>query len=132
MKIYSFIPTPSSSSSLFFFFFWHYSSWCTLARSKIVLHCSLSCYSRLRFPTPMFFRFSSADSSHLNSGFPKCRVPSGLSRVSFLQGSSSCILQRCPSHLILPILSLSVQVYLVHRIAHKAHYCISFFIYHYR
>jgi hypothetical protein len=30
-------------------------------------------------------------------------VPPGLRRVRFLQGSSSCILKRCPSHLNFPI-----------------------------
>jgi hypothetical protein len=31
-------------------------------------------------------------------------VPSGLCNVNCLQGSSCCILKRCPSHLNLPIL----------------------------
>jgi hypothetical protein len=52
----------------------------------------------LRFLKPIIFRSSSTDSSHLTLGFPTHRVPSGLRTVSFLQGSSSCILQRCPSH----------------------------------
>ena len=39
-------------------------------------------------------------------------MPSGLSRVSILQGSvsGSCILDRCPSHLSLPVL---IVLYLV-------------------
>ena len=78
----------------FFFFFWH---------SKIALLFSRSCYFRLQFLMPTFFRSSSTDSRHLSLCFPTRRVPSGLNRVSFLQGFSSCILKRCPSHLNLPI-----------------------------
>ena len=81
---------------LSFFFFWHYIS-------QIVLHSSRSRDSRLQVLTPTFFRSSSTDSSHLNFGFPTRRVPSGLGRVSFLQGSSSCILNSCPSHLNFPL-----------------------------
>jgi len=76
----------------------------SLVNHSVLYNClyfSRSCYSHLQLPTPIFFRSSSTDSNHLNSGFPTRRVPSGLSRVSFLQGSSSCTLQRCPSHLIL-------------------------------
>jgi hypothetical protein len=87
----------------FFFFFWHYNSWRTLASSKIVLHCSWSCDLHLQSLTPIFFRSSSTDSSHINLGFPTHRVRSGLSIVRFLQRSSSCILQTCLSHLNLPI-----------------------------
>ena len=87
----------------FSFLFWHYSHRWTSASTKIALPCSRSCYSRLQFLTPTFVRSSSTDFSQLNLGFPTRRVPSGLSRVSFLKGSSSCILQRRPSHLnILP------------------------------
>jgi hypothetical protein len=64
----------------------------TLASSNTVLHSSRSCYLPLQFPTPMLFRSSSTDPSRLTLGFPTLRVPSGLSRVNFLQGSSSCIL----------------------------------------
>jgi hypothetical protein len=49
-------------------------------------------------PQAMFFRSSSTDSSHLILGFP-C----DLRRINFLLGFSSCILQRCPSHLNLRI-----------------------------
>jgi hypothetical protein len=59
----------------------------------------------LQFPTSIFFRSSSTDSSHLNFGFPTRRVPSGLRRVSLLQGSSSCLLKRWITHLNIPILS---------------------------
>ena len=49
------------------------------------------------------------NSQHLNLGFPKSQVPSGFRRVNILQGSSSCILQSCPSHLNIPIsITLSV------------------------
>jgi len=71
--------------------------------SKIVLHCSRSCYLRLQFLTPLFFKSSSTDSSHLKLGFLKRRVPSGLRTVSLLQGSSPYILNSCPIHLNLPI-----------------------------
>ena len=87
----------------YLFFFWHYSSWWTLASTKIILHSSRSCSLHLHFLSPMFFRSSSTERSHLNWGFPTRRVASGLGRVSFLQGSSFCILQGCPSHLNLPI-----------------------------
>jgi hypothetical protein len=83
----------------FFFFFWHYSSWWNLSLFKIVLRYSRSRYLRLQFLVSVFFRSSSTDSSHLNLGFPTCQVPSGLSRVSPVQISSSCILKRCPSNL---------------------------------
>ena len=85
------------------FFFWPYSPWGTSASSTTVLHWSRSCDIRLQFVTPIFFRPSSTDASYLNFGFPKRRRPSGLISVSFPQGSSSCILQRCPSHLNPPI-----------------------------
>ena len=45
-------------------------------------------------------------------------MPSGLSIVSFLQGSSSCILKSCPSHLSLPIfitLTVSSKVAAIHQ-----------------
>jgi hypothetical protein len=61
-----------------------------------------SCYLRLQFLTLMIFR-SSTDSGHLNLGFSTRQVPSGLRTVSFQQGSSSCILKGCPSHLNVPI-----------------------------
>jgi energy-coupling factor transporter transmembrane protein EcfT len=47
----------------------------------------------LHFLMLMFFTFSSTDSSHLNSGFPTHRAPSGLRRIRFLQRSNSCILK---------------------------------------
>ena len=45
-----------------------------------------------------FFRSSSTDSSYLNFCFPTRGVISGLKNISFLQGSSSCILTRYPIH----------------------------------
>ena len=63
----------------------------------------LSCYLHLLFLTPMIFRSSSTDTIHLNSGFPTCRVPYGLSTASFQQGSTACILKGCPSHLKVPV-----------------------------
>jgi hypothetical protein len=55
----------------FFFLFWLYSPWWILASSKIFLHNSRSCYLRLQFLTPMFFRSSSIDSRHFNFWFPQ-------------------------------------------------------------
>jgi hypothetical protein len=104
-----------------FFFCWHYSPRWTLASFKIVLHCSRSCVLRLQFFTPIFLRSVSTDSSHLPLSFPTRRVPSGLYNVSFLQGSNSCILKRCPSHL-----SLRHSDCPVYCTACKAHYCILF------
>ena len=70
----------------------------------------------------MFFRSPSTDSVHLSLGFPTGRVPSGLNRVSFLQGSSSCTLKRLPSD---PILRIFITlIVLVHRTAYKTHSCI--------
>jgi hypothetical protein len=86
------------------FFFWPYSPWGTSAPSKIVLVWSRSRDMRLQFLTTTFFRSSSTDVSHLNLGFPTRRVPSGLISVSFPQGSSSCTLNRCPSHVNRPVL----------------------------
>ena len=93
----------SSSSFFFFFFFWPYNPWGISASSTIVLLWSRSCDIRLQFLTPIFFRPSSTDASHLNLGFPKRRVPSGLISVSFPQGSSSCTLNTCRSHFNRPI-----------------------------
>jgi hypothetical protein len=73
-----------------------------LASSKIALHWSRSCVFRLQFLTPIIFRSSSIESSHLIAGLPTGRVPSDLWTVNFLQGFGSCILERCPSHLNLP------------------------------
>jgi hypothetical protein len=104
-----------SSSSFFFFFFFFLllllllllllalHSLVDLNLIKNVLHCFRSCYLRHQFLMPMLFRSPLTDSRHLNLAFPIGRVSSGLSRVSFLQGSNSCILKRCPSILILPI-----------------------------
>jgi hypothetical protein len=86
-----------------FFFFWLYSPRWILVSTKITLHCSRSCYWRLQFLTLMFFRSSPTDSGHLNLGFPTRRVPSVSRSVSFLEGSSSCILKSFPSHFVLPI-----------------------------
>ena len=54
----------SSSSSSFS----SSSSIITVRRGPSPLHCSRSCYSRLQFLTPIFFRSSSADSNHLSLG----------------------------------------------------------------
>ena len=86
-----------------FFCCWLYSHWWTSASSKTVRHSSLTRGLRLQFLTLMFFTSSSTDPSHINLRFPTRCLPSDLSTVSFLQGSSSCILNRCPSHIILPI-----------------------------
>ena len=91
-----------SMNITYFFFFWYYSPW-RLVYFKIALHCSRSCRLHLQLLIPMFFRSPSTDSSTLKLGFPICQVPSGLRRISPLQGCSSCILQRCSSHLNLPI-----------------------------
>ena len=86
-----------------FFCCWLYSQLWTLAAFKTVLHSSLTRDLCLQFLTPMFFTSSLTDPSHINLRFPTRRLPSDLSTVSLLQGSSSCILNRCPSHIILPI-----------------------------
>jgi hypothetical protein len=52
-----------------------------------------SCDLRHQFLTPIFFRSSWTDSSDPNLGFPTHWVPSGLRSTSFMQGSSSFILQ---------------------------------------
>jgi len=87
LDIYRFLSV--QQKFFFFFVFWHYSSWWTLASSKFVLHSSRSWDFRLQFLKPLFFRPSSSDPSRLNLGFNTRRVSSVLSRVSFLQGSSS-------------------------------------------
>ena len=83
-----------------FLFLWHYSPWWTLASSTTVLHWSRSSNLCHQFLTLIIFRSSSTDSRHLTLGSPTCRVSSGLTTVSFLQGSTSYILRSCPSHLI--------------------------------
>ena len=79
-------------------FLWLYSPWWTLASSKIVQHYSGSCDLRIQVLIPIFFRSSPSDSSHLNLCFSTRRLPSSLRRVSFLQGSSSCILFHLPQY----------------------------------
>ena len=83
--------------------FRHYSPRWTLSSSEIILYSSPSWYFCLQVLTPTFFRSPSSDSRHLNLGFPTRRVPWSLRTVSFLQGPTSCILKRCPSHLSLHI-----------------------------
>jgi hypothetical protein len=63
-----------------------------LSPYQIALTCSRSCYLRLQFLTPIVFRSSPTESSHLHFGFPTCRVPFVLRTASCLQWSSSCIL----------------------------------------
>lgn len=63
---------------------------------------SQPCNFHLRLLTPSIFR-SSTESNHL-PGLPTRPVPSGLCNVRILQGSCSCILQRCLSHINLPAL----------------------------
>jgi hypothetical protein len=87
-----------------FSFFCHYSTWWTLTFTAVSLHCCQSCFLRLQFATPIFFRSSSADSS---LGFPTRWLPSGLRRMSLLHGSSSCILNRRPSDISLLVLLMS-------------------------
>jgi len=107
---------------LFFFFFFCLDSpsW-TLSSSKIALHCSRSCYLPLQFFMPIFFRSSSTESNHFDLDFRVRRVLSGLWGVIFLQGSSSCVLQRYSSHLNLPI--LPPQLRLLRCGTNKAHCC---------
>jgi hypothetical protein len=108
VQINTFRPNPSHNAthSLSSFFFWDYSLWLALASSTFALHCSRSCYLGPQYLTPIFFRASSTDSSHLTRGFPTHRVPSGLRTVSSQQGTSSCILTGCHCHHTFPFLSL--------------------------
>jgi hypothetical protein len=96
-----------------FFCCWFCSHWRTLASSKTVLHSSRSSELRLQFLTQMFYTSFSTDPSHINLGFPTRRLPYLLSTVSLLQGSSSCILNRCPSQLILPIFNTLTVKFIV-------------------
>ena len=73
----------SSSSSL-----WHYYS--PLQYLSLFQNCHP--LSSVQFLTPVFFRSPLTDSSDPNLRFPIHRVLAGLRSVSFLQGSSSCIL----------------------------------------
>jgi hypothetical protein len=59
------------------------------------------------FPHPKFFRPSSIDWNHLNSGFTSSAFV--LRPVTFLQLSISCILKSCPSHVSLPIFTTLLQ-----------------------
>ena len=111
----------------FFFFFCHCSPLWTTASSTTVLHRSLSCYLCLQFLKAFFFESSPTDSGLLNLGFPTCPFSPGLRRVSFLQGSISCLLKRCPSHLKIPIFFHHNYVQFI-----LAHYCILFSLHHYR
>jgi hypothetical protein len=53
-----------------------------LVSFTIALHSSRSCDFRLQFLTPIVFKSSSAESSHLIAGLPTRRIPSGLCRVN--------------------------------------------------
>jgi hypothetical protein len=69
-----------------------------------VMRRSRSSDFRLQFLTAVIFRSSAIECSHPTASLPTRRVPSGLCRVNFLQGSCSCVLKRCPSHLSRPTL----------------------------
>jgi hypothetical protein len=76
----------SSFSSLPTLFFCRcYNPRRTLASFTFALHWSWSCQFRLQFVRPIIFKSSSTESSHLISGLPVCRVPSGLCTINFLQ-----------------------------------------------
>jgi hypothetical protein len=66
----------------YYFFCGRYSPWRTLASFTIALHWSSSCDFRLQFLTPIVFKSSSTESSHLSVGLPTLRVPSGLCTVN--------------------------------------------------
>ena len=67
-----------------------------LPQSSFTLRVPATYISSTSFP--VFYKSISTDSNHFSLGFPTRRVPSGLRAASFLQGSSYCILQSCPSH----------------------------------
>jgi len=66
-----------------------YSPWWTLASTKIVLHCSRSCYLRPQSLTPVFF-LEWLKPLHLKFSYASSAF--WFKKVSFLQGSRSCIL----------------------------------------
>jgi hypothetical protein len=107
-------------------FFWYYSPLWTLASSKIVLHCSRSCYFTYPVPQVHVPQIVFNRPIPLQLGFPTRRVPSGLRTVSFQQGSSSCMLKSCPSHLDAPIFS---TLTMPNRTAYKTHYSIHHYLY---
>jgi len=90
-----------------------YSPWCTLASSKIAIHCSGSCDLHLQLLMPVYSTSSSTDSNNITLDFPTCQVTYGLRMLSFLQRFSSCDLQMCHSHLRLPNLYHFNYVYFI-------------------
>jgi hypothetical protein len=57
-----------------FFFCWPYSPQWNLASSTIAVNWSRSCVFRLQFLTPITFRSSSIESSHLTAGLATVRI----------------------------------------------------------
>jgi hypothetical protein len=63
------------------------------------LHRILSDAVPFQFLTPSVCRSCWTLSNHLTGGLPFVLFPIGLLKVSFLQGLSSSVLQKCLSHL---------------------------------
>jgi hypothetical protein len=69
--------TSSICFHIFFNFYGCCSPWRTLASFLIARHWPRSCAFRLQFLTPIVFRSSSTESSHLTAGLPPRRLPHG-------------------------------------------------------
>ena len=82
----------------------HYNPCMILADSRSRLHPSLSLALLFQFLTPSLSASLITPSIHLRFGLPTRLLPSGLSKVIFLQGKLSCIRTICPAHLSLVIL----------------------------
>ena len=76
--------TVVSSSGSFFFFSRRYNPWWVLACFTISFHILLSLHFSLQFLTFIFFKSSSAWSSHLSLGLPTGLDEHGSHSVSFL------------------------------------------------
>ena len=82
---------------LLLFLLRRYSPLCALASLMISLHRSLSRAFFHHAFTSSVLRSFNTESSHLNPGLPLFLLPSGLEKVTFLQGTLSYILANCPN-----------------------------------
>jgi hypothetical protein len=86
----------------------HYNPCRVLADSRSRLQPSLSLALLFQFLTPTLSASLITPSIHLRFGLPTRLLPSGLSKVIFLHGRSSCICTICSAQLSLVILTLQI------------------------
>jgi hypothetical protein len=83
------IMSPASGRWKQYFSYGCCSPWWSLVSFLIACHWSRFCDFHLQFLTPIVFRSSSTESSHLTAGLPSRWMPSGLYRVNFMEAVCS-------------------------------------------